>query len=102
MTKAKKNMYQIQYHDNTYRMVDWTKAEYKEVGEAMENEKNVVIFDEGIFRVDFIRAVVFIPEPEPITKEEENKLTEYGGFDPEIIEWIKEQGIDPVKGGSAE
>lgn len=99
MTKAKKFQYQIQYTDNTYRIVDWTKAEYISIGEAIIAENKAIVMDDGIFTLYDIRTIVFIPEPEPLTEEEENQLSEYGGYDVDTIEWLKAQGIDPVNGG---
>jgi hypothetical protein len=36
MTKPKKHDYRIQYIDNTYQVVEWSKPEFQAVGEAME------------------------------------------------------------------
>jgi hypothetical protein len=91
-----KNMYQIQYTDNTYRMVDWTKEEFKQVGRDMENEDKVSILNDGIFSLVHIRAIVFIPPVvEPEIPEGENELDDEWGFvDRETAEWLKIQGIE--------
>lgn len=104
MTKAKKNLYQIQYADNTYRMVDWTKKEFEEVGEAIVAEKSAIVLPEGIFRLYDVRTIVFIPEPEPTTEEteEQSNLSEYGHYDADTLKWLRENGVDLVKGGMAE
>ncbi len=101
MTKAKKFTYRIQYIDNTYQMVDWTKAEFDKVGRALEDGKSGVTLNEGIFRLSDIRAIVYIPPiPEPteeekkLQKEHENELSEWGFVDPESAKWLKSQGID--------
>jgi hypothetical protein len=101
MTKPKKFPYQIQYTDNTYRMVDWTKAEYASVGESMSDDKRIVVLDDGIYVLSDIRTIVIIPEIEPVV-EEESQLSEYGGYDIETIEWLKSQGIDITNGGGTE
>lgn len=96
MTAPKKYQYRIQYVDNTYQMVDWTKAEYKLVGEAIIDSKPAVMLDEGIFRVSDVRAIVLIPElPEPEkTDETKNHLTEWGFVDTETAQWLRANGID--------
>jgi hypothetical protein len=103
MTKAKKFQYQIQYVDNTYRIVEWTKAEYSEVVDAMAHADRIVAFDEGIFVLSDVRTIVFIPEieePEQEKIDEENALTEWGFVDPDVAAWLKSQGIDTSKGGA--
>lgn len=97
MTKPKKFQYQIQYIDNTYRIVEWTKAEFEFIGAGMAADKKVVILADGIYRLDDIRAVVLVPEaeePEEQTDETEKKLNEWGFTDPETREWLKANGID--------
>lgn len=106
MTKAKKFMYRIQYNDNTYQVVDWTKYEFEKVGEYMEAEAKAIKLEEGLFRLTDVRAVIFFPPPPPPTEKEKLKMKEYGesqlsewGFvDQETAEWLKANGID-LQGG---
>lgn len=98
MAKAKKYQYRIQYIDNTYQLVDWTKAEFESVGEAMANDKSAVVVDNDIFRVSDIRAIVYLPPlPEPTPEEkkaqEESQLSEWGFTDLQTQEWLRSQGI---------
>lgn len=106
MTAPKAFMYRIQYVDNTYQVVDWTKAEFKEVGQALVEGQSGVMLDNGIFRLTDIRAIVFLPPaPEPTKEElkkqidEESQLGEWTWADPEVRAWLKDQGVDLVKGG---
>lgn len=97
MTKPLKHEYQIQYIDNTYRIVDWTNAEFIKIGEAIAEGKHALVLKEGIFVLNDIRAVVYIP-PVPIeeSKEEEQptQFDEWGFIqDPEMIESLKEFGL---------
>lgn len=89
-------MYQIQYTDNTYRMVDWTKQEFDFIGAGMVAGKTTVVLDDGIFSLVHIRAIVFIPPVvEPEVPEGENELDDEWGFvDRETAEWLKIQGIE--------
>lgn len=103
ITKPKKLDYRIQYVDNTYQLVQWTQKEFKEVGMAMGEGKLVGLLDDGLFRLDHIRAIVFLPPvPEPTEEEkkvqEEEQLTEWGFVDAESARWLKENGIDLGKG----
>jgi hypothetical protein len=103
MTKPKKFQYRIQYQDNTYQIVDWTKPELQSVFKSMCMEKTYVKVDEDVFRVSDIRAIVFLPPmPEPTPEEkkaaEEQELTEWGGYDADTIAWLRQQGIDVSKG----
>lgn len=106
MTKAKDFQYRIQYIDNTYQIVDWTKDEFKSVGRSMAEGKQVVVLDDQVFRLHDIRAIVFLPEPKQEavrTKDEkiadaENQMTEWGFVDQETAEWLRAQGIDLSKG----
>lgn len=91
-----KQMYQIQYTDNTYRMVDWTVEEFKQICEDMIDEMKVSIMTDGVFSLVHIRAIVLIP-PMPIEEkpEEDNELDDEWGFvDRETAEWLKVQGIE--------
>ena len=96
MTKPLKHEYQIQYVDNTYRIVDWTNAEFTKVGEAIEAGKSALVLKEGIFVLKDIRAIVYIP-PVPVEEPQEQEPTQYEewGFiqDPEIIADLKEFGL---------
>ena len=96
MTKARTYSYQIQYVDQSYRIIDWTKQEFKTVMTALNDEKHAVVLEDGGFVLKDIRAVVLIPE---IKEEKENKqqdeiLSEWGFVDHKTAEWLKEQGID--------
>jgi hypothetical protein len=99
MAKAKTYQYRIQYVDNTYQLVDWTKAQFEYVGKAMATDESAVIVGDDIFRVSDIRAIVFlppVPEPTPEEKkaEAEQQLSEWGFVDPEVAEWLKNNGIN--------
>jgi hypothetical protein len=104
MKKPKKHDYRIQYIDNTYQIVDWSKPEFQAVGQAMEDDKAAVLLEEGIFKLSDIRAIVFLP-PVPVLTPEEQKakeedeagLSEWGFTEPDVQEWLKSQGIDPNK-----
>ena len=97
MTKPLKHEYQIQYIDNTYRIVDWTNAEFIKIGEAIAEGKHALVLKEGIFVLNDIRAVVYIPPvPIEVSKEEERptQFDEWGFIqDPEMIESLKEFGL---------
>jgi hypothetical protein len=98
VAKAKVFQYRIQYIDNTYQLVDWTKAEFDGVFGSMAEDKKVAKVADDLFRLDDIRAIVFLPPiPEP-TKEEklaetEGQLSEWGFVDPDTAQWLKDQGI---------
>lgn len=99
MTKPKKNQYRIQYVDNTFQMVDWTKKEFETVGQQMCEDKEAITLDDGIFRLSSIRAIVFIPPVPELTDEEkkaqaEQQLTEWGFVDNDTAVWLKNAGID--------
>lgn len=82
-------------------MVDWTKAEYLQIGQAIADDKSALVLDDGIFKLKDIRAIVLIPEPEVEETEEkpqEGGLTEWGFVDPETAAWLKAQGVDVSKG----
>lgn len=106
MTKPKAYTYQIQYNDNTYRIVDWTKIEFKEVAESLANQQAAAVLDDGVFVLYDVRAIVLLPEveeeTEEKTKEKEQHLTEWGFVDADTAAWLKNAGIDIVNGGSAE
>jgi hypothetical protein len=103
MAKAKRFTYRIQYVDNTYQIVDWTKAEFLQVGEDLNTDTKMIVIGDEMFRSSDIRAIVFLPPiPEP-TKEEkqaqaEQQLSEWGFVDPEVAEWLKNNGIN-IGGG---
>lgn len=103
MTKAKDFLYQIQYHDNTYRMIDVTKSEFKEIGEAIVSGQKAIMLDDMILDLQYVRGIVLVPEPEPEQQPEtaeENKLTEWGFVDPDTAAWLKSQGINLSEGGN--
>jgi hypothetical protein len=106
MTPPKQFQYRIQYVDNTYQMVDWTKPEFNSAFTAMAEDKKVLKVSDGIFRLDHIRTIVLIPPlPEPTEEEkkvieEENKLSEWGFVDDASALWLKEVGIDLGKGAN--
>jgi hypothetical protein len=103
MTKPLKYMYQIQYEDNSYRIIDWTKAEFDSVKEAMQGNFDVVCMEDGVFRLTHVRVIVKVVEeeaPKEESKSEENKAQEEWGFvDPATAQWLREQGM---LGGSTE
>lgn len=86
--------YQIQYTDNSYRMVDWTEDEFELVGACIIESKNAVVLKDGIFVLHDVRAIVLIP---PIVEEitdDENNLTDWGFVDAQTAEWLRAQGIE--------
>lgn len=103
MTKPKKFTYQIQYNDSNYRIVDWTKKEYSQVGEGLVKQAAAVVLDEGAFVLHDIRAIVLLPEIEETDEKKEHPddthLSEWGFTEPEVQAWLKQQGIDVVNGG---
>lgn len=107
MTDAVEQLYQIQYDDNTYRMIDLTDDEFNTIGGHMMADKAVVVMPKGILKLTQVRAIVLIPPvPEPEEKEKdgtpkEGQLTEWGFVDGDTAQWLKDQGIDIVNGGSA-
>jgi hypothetical protein len=96
MTKPKRFQYQIQYVDNTYRMVDWSKPEFNQVAMAMSKEQTVTVLEDGLFVLKDIRTIVLIPEiPEPKASKEESQLTEWGFVDPATAEYLRDVlGVD--------
>lgn len=99
MTRPKKYLYQIQYNDNTYRIAEWTKAEFKQVSEAIKNNEYTCSLEEGVFVLTDVRAIVLIKQDEPKEKEQKNPSEEWGFVDPETYLWLKEQGIINTEGG---
>jgi hypothetical protein len=104
MTKPKKHDYRIQYIDNTYQVVEWSKPEFQTVGDAMVRDQAAVVLEEGIFKINHIRAIVFLP-PVPVltpeeqkAKDEDDALSEWGFTAPDVQEWLKSQGINVNKG----
>lgn len=98
MAKAKTFQYRIQYIDNTYQLVEWTKAEFDGVFRAMSEDKKVAKVADDLFRLDDIRAIVYLPPlPEPTEAEkralEEGEPSEWGFVDHQTAEWLKMQGI---------
>jgi hypothetical protein len=105
MAKAKVYQYRIQYIDNTYQLVDWTKAQFEHVGGSMMAKDSVAIVGDDLFRLDDIRAIVFLPPiPEPTEAEKraeaEKQISEWGFVDAETAQWLKDQGIDLTGGGN--
>lgn len=99
MAKAKTYQYRIQYVDNTYQLVEWTKAEFDSVFVAMSNDKKVAKVADDLFRLHDIRAIVFLPPlPEPTQEEkkaqEDGELSEWGFVDPDTAAWLRSQGIN--------
>lgn len=96
MTKARTYSYQIQYVDQSYRIIDWTRKEFETVMNALAEEKHAVVLENGGFVLKDIRAVVLIPEikEEKETKRQDEVLTEWGFVDPQTALWLKENGID--------
>jgi hypothetical protein len=96
VTKPKRFQYQIQYVDNTYRMVDWTKLEFNQVAMAMSKEQIVTTLEDSIFVLKDIRTIVLLPEiPAPKTPKDENPLTEWGFVDPATAEYLRDVlGVD--------
>jgi hypothetical protein len=90
-----KLQYQIQYVDNSYRIVDWRTDEFKLVGMAITDGDNAIVLSDGIFVLRDIRAIVLVPEivqdEEP---KDENQLAEWGFVDQQTAEWLRAQGID--------
>ena len=99
MTRPKKYLYQIQYNDNTYRVAEWTKAEFKKVSEAIKDAEHSCSLEDGVFVLTDVRAIVLIKQDEPKEKEQKNPLEEWGFVDPETYLWLKEQGIINTEGG---
>jgi hypothetical protein len=105
MAKAKKYDYRIQYVDNTYQMVNWTKADFSLVANSMVDNQSAVYVDECVFRISDVRAIVFLPPEPELTTEEKNQqeqnLTDWGFVDPDTAVYLKEvMGIDLSKGGN--
>lgn len=98
-TKAKRYMYQIQYTDNTYRVIDLTKEEWKSLGIAIYEKNPVIVLDDAVLVLSDVRAIVYIPVPEPELEKEETvnedgQLTEWGFVTPEEAANLRELGID--------
>lgn len=91
-------MYQIQYVDNSFRMVEWSDIEFMGVCKLMEDGKRMGYTPEGLFVLTDIRAIVLVPKPES-EPEEEDQLSEYGHYDPDTIAWLRANGVDISKGG---
>lgn len=101
MTRPKKYLYQIQYNDNTYRIAEWTKAEFKQVSESIKKAEYACSLEDGVFVLTDVRAIVLIKQDEQKEKEEQKNPSEEWGFvDPETYLWLKEQGIISTEGGS--
>lgn len=103
MTRPKKYLYQIQYNDNTYRIAEWTKSEFKQVSEAIRKAEYACTLEDGVFVLTDVRAIVLIKQDEQNEKEKEeqkNPLEEWGFVDPETYLWLKEQGIISTEGGN--
>lgn len=101
MTAPRKYQYRIQYIDNTYQIVDWTKGEFKKVQDQLNDEKPYIVMANETFRSFDIRAIVLLPDPpeEPEKQEDENNsLTEWGFVDAQTREWLQAAGIDLSKG----
>jgi len=98
MTKPNKYDYLIQYNDDKYRVVKWTRAEFKQVGEAIVEAKRAIALEKGIFVLYTVKAIVEL-EPMPTEPEPEKRVGEYDGYDFETRQWLAENGIDIVNGG---
>lgn len=109
MTKPKRHMYRIQYLNDSYQIVEWTKDEFKQVGEDMRAGFDIVALEDGIFRVRDVRAIVYlppVPEKEPPTQQEvddmqekaKKQFEEWGFVDQATMEWLVENGIMDMGG----
>ena len=98
MAKAKVYQYRIQYVDDTYQIVDWTKGDFTKVADALMEGKTAALVSDCVFRVSDIRAIVLLPEIKEEKpkdeKEKEPELSEYGHYDFETIQWLRDNGID--------
>jgi hypothetical protein len=98
MTKPKRFQYQIQYTDNSTRIVDWSKPDFNQVALAMSKEQTVSIMEDGIFVLKDIRTIVLIPEIQESEKQladAKHQLTEWGFVDDATAVYLKEVlGID--------
>lgn len=97
-----KQTYRIQYVDNTFQLIEWTDEEYVKVGEAFTSGFDVIVLKTGIFRLDHIRAIVYleaIEEPEdqegdPIPDENGMIVTEMGAFEKDVFDLLVQNGIE--------
>lgn len=92
-----KHQYQIQYTDNTYRMVEWTKKEFKKVCRRLAFRLRTVALSDGVFMLKDVRTIVFIPPAPELTEEEkknETNLTEWGFVDDDTALWLQAHGIN--------
>jgi hypothetical protein len=97
---VEKETYRIQYYDNTYQLVEWTRDEYDLVGEAMMDDAHVIVLNKGIFRLDHIRAIVHLDKMEeennntPVNDDEGMVITEMGAFEKEVYDLLVASGIE--------
>ena len=92
--------YQIQYTDNSYRIIELDKSEFDAIALALSFEKHYVHLEEALLVLHDVRAIVKLQEDEEIEAEEEAyNDSEYGFVDHETAKWLKENGVDLVNGG---
>jgi hypothetical protein len=90
-----KKMYQIQYHDQTYRIVKWTDEEFDKVKTCMQGEFTVCALSDSVFKLTDIRAIVLVPAVETEEVAEDGKGTgEWDFVDDATAAWLKANGMD--------
>lgn len=105
MTDSIKELYRIQYQDNTYQYVSWTPQEFDYVADMMNRDVRVVVVNKCIFKVSDIRAIVYIPIEEQSDTEKDEPLVETpdGAYDKELYNLLVDSGyIQPVEKGGTE
>lgn len=94
-------LYQIQYTDNTYRLINLFDFEWHKLCDSMVADMDVCIMQDSILVLRDIRAVVYIPPaPEPTEEEkaaQEDALGEWDFADVDTTAWLREQGIGGSK-----
>jgi hypothetical protein len=93
------HLFRIQYVDNTYQLVNWTNDQLHTVYKDIEAGKKATLMDKCIFKLDDIRAIVFLPpvlekeETEEGEEKEDMVITEMGAYEKELYDLLQVNGI---------
>jgi hypothetical protein len=90
--------------NETFRVIEWTKAEFDKVSQAVVDKQHAVALAEGVFLLEDVKAVVKLKPIQPYQPEKvpEKYADEYGFTDFATRQWLADHGVDIVNGGMEE